>query len=90
MLWQRRYLAVAVLLTFLDGVVALKYGKAVWTAWSGDMWARGLLVLFAALGATSLAGVWAQAGPSFRLELRRAVLRRNSRAISPETRESDV
>ena len=89
-MWQRRYLAVAVLLTLLDGVVALKYGKAGWTAWSGDILARNLLVLFAALGATSLAGVWAQAGPGGRLELRQAVLRRNSRAISPETRESDV
>ena len=55
-----RFLIIAVLLTFLDLAVAVCYGWPVWTAWSGDILERGLLVLLAALGATSLANVWAQ------------------------------
>lgn len=90
MVWKRRCLAVAVLLTLLDGVVTVNYGKPLWTAWSGDILARSLLILFATLGATSLADVWAQAGPGFSFELRQAMLWRNSRTISPEMRESDV
>jgi hypothetical protein len=53
------YLIISVLLTVLDGAVLVCYGWPVWTAWSGDILERGLLVLLAALGATSLANVWA-------------------------------
>jgi hypothetical protein len=62
MRWRLNYLAIAVLLTVLDIVVTVYYGTAVWAAWSDDILARGLLLLFAALGATSLANVWVQAG----------------------------
>ena len=54
------YLIIAVLLTVLDGAVVVCYGWPVWTAWSEEIMGRGLLVLLAALGATSLANVWAQ------------------------------
>jgi len=59
-----RFLMIAVLLTFLDLAVVVCYGWPVWTTWSGDPWSRGILVLLAALGATSLANVWAQVIPS--------------------------
>ena len=55
------YLVIAVLLTILDAVVAVYYGIAIWKAWPGDIWDRGLLVLLASLGATSLVNVWVQA-----------------------------
>jgi hypothetical protein len=49
------------LLTFLNSVVTMYHTVAIWKAWPGDIWARGLLVLVAALGAISLANVWVQA-----------------------------
>ena len=55
-----RFLIIAALLTFLDLAVAVCYGWPVWTTWSGDPWNRGILVLLAALGAMSLANLWAQ------------------------------
>ena len=58
------YLIIAVLLTVLDGAVVVCSGWPVWTAWSGDILERGLLILLAALGATSLANVWAQVVPA--------------------------
>jgi hypothetical protein len=59
-----RFLIIAVLLTFLDLAVVVCYGWQVWTTWSGDPWIRGTLVLLVALGATSLANVWAQVVPA--------------------------
>jgi len=58
------YLIIAVLLTVLDGAVVVCYGWPVWTAWSEEIMGRGLLILLAALGATSLANVWAQVVPA--------------------------
>jgi len=60
------YLAIAVVLTVLDAVVTIYYGTAVWAAWSGDILAHGLLVLFAAVAATSLANIWVRVGYKFR------------------------
>jgi hypothetical protein len=57
---RSRYLIIAILLTALDVAVLVCYGWPVWTTRSGDPWSRGILVLLAALGATSLANVWAQ------------------------------
>ena len=57
---RSRFLIIAVLLTFLDLAVVVCFGWPVWTTWSGDPLSRGILVLLAALGATSLANVWAQ------------------------------
>ena len=58
-----RFLMIAILLTFLDLAVVVCYGWPVWTTWSGDPWSRGILILLPALGATSLANVWAQVVP---------------------------
>lgn len=54
-------LVIAVLLTFLNMAATVYSGVAVWNAWPGDIWDRGLLVLLAALGAASLVNVWVQA-----------------------------
>ena len=61
---RRGYLIIAALLTILDLAVVVCHGWPVWTTWSGDLWSRGLSVLLAALGATSLANVWAQVVPA--------------------------
>lgn len=55
------YFVIAVLLTILNAAVGAYCDAAIWKAWSGDIWGRGLLVLLAALGTTSLANVWVQA-----------------------------
>lgn len=60
------HLVISVVLTVLDAVVTLYYGTAAWAAWSGDILARGLLVLFVALAATSLANIWTGVGFRFR------------------------
>ena len=59
-----KFLIIALSLTFLDSAVVVCYGWPVWTTSSGDPWNRGILVLLAALGATSLANVWAQVVPA--------------------------
>jgi len=61
---RRGYLIIAALLTILDLAVVVCYSWPVWTTWSGDPWSRGILVLLAALGATSLGNVWAQVVPA--------------------------
>ena len=57
------YLMIAVPLTVLDGFVTVYYGWPMWRAWSGDRWSRGLLFTMVAMGAISLANLWAQAIP---------------------------
>ena len=58
-----KFLIIAVLLTFLDLAVVVCCDWPVWTTRSADLWSRGILFLLAALGATSLANVWAQVVP---------------------------
>ncbi len=58
---RTRRLAVAVSLTVLDAVVTLYYGSAVWRAFAGIIWSRLLLLLLAALWATSLLNLWVRA-----------------------------
>ena len=58
---RKAYFTIALLLTILDAVVVLRYGGAVWTAWSGVGWIRLRMLLLAALSATLLANVWTQA-----------------------------
>lgn len=58
---RTRRLAVAVSLTVLDAVVALHFGGVVWRAFAGIIWSRLLLLLLAALGATSLLNLWVRA-----------------------------
>ena len=55
------YFMIALLLTILNAAVTVYNGVAIWKAWPGDIWNRGLLVLLASLGATSLVNVWVQA-----------------------------
>ena len=91
--WRVSHLIIAVLLTVLDGIVAVYYGKAIWIAWSPDLPARGLLVFFAALEATSLANVWGQGGSGLRAlsESQNARPMRNVMPITAEARgQSDV
>lgn len=91
MRWRRNYLVIAVVLTVLDAVVTVDYGTAVWSAWSGDILAHGLLILFAAMGATSLANVWVQAGLNLRAGSEYAMLRRRTVLIPTEMRgQGDV
>ena len=59
-----KFLIIAALVTFLDLAVAVCHGWPAWTAWSGDILERGLLVLLTALGVTSVANVWAQVVPA--------------------------
>ena len=66
MRFRQNYLSIALLLTVLDAVVTVYYGAPAWAARSGDILARGLLVLLATMAATSLANVWVQAGSSMR------------------------
>jgi hypothetical protein len=61
---RARFLIIAVLLTVLDAAVVVWHCLPVWTAWSGDVWNRGLVVLLAALGTTSLANLWVQVVPA--------------------------
>jgi hypothetical protein len=55
------YFIIALLLTLLNAAVTMYSGVAIWKAWPGEIWDSGLLVLLAALGATSLVNVWVQA-----------------------------
>jgi hypothetical protein len=54
------YLVTAILLTALDLAVVVFQGWPVWTTGSSDFWNRGIFILLASLGATSLTNVWAQ------------------------------
>jgi hypothetical protein len=88
-----RFLIIAVLLTVLDLAVDISYGWPVWTERSGDVWNRWLAVLLAALGASSLANVWAQVVPARDIVLgdRCADGVQTAMAISQETRgQADV
>ena len=58
---RKAYLTIALLLTILEASWFCDYGGAIWTAWSGVVWIRLRMLLLAALSATSLANVWAQA-----------------------------
>lgn len=56
-----KYLSIAVALTALDLLVALRYGVAVWQAYSDLLPVRLLLLFFVAVWITSLADVWSRA-----------------------------
>lgn len=58
----RKYLATAVLQTGLGVAVVWRYGGAIWSAWSGIIWARLLLILLLTMMLTSLLRVWYRAG----------------------------
>jgi protein-S-isoprenylcysteine O-methyltransferase Ste14 len=50
---------IPVLLTVLDGLAALRYGREIWTVWSGIIWIRLLMCLLAGVWLASLVNVWA-------------------------------
>ena len=56
-----KYLPIAVALTALDLLVAIRYGEAVWQAYSDLLPVRLLLLFFVAVWITSLADVWNRA-----------------------------
>jgi hypothetical protein len=62
--WQVTYLIMTVLLTVLEGIVTVYFGKAISIAWTGDLPARGPLVFLAALEA---ANAWVQCGSCLRV-----------------------
>jgi hypothetical protein len=53
-----RFLIIAILLTIFDLAVVVCCDLPAWAS-SGDVWSRGVSTLLAALGATSIANVWA-------------------------------
>jgi hypothetical protein len=55
------YFMIALLLTLLNAVATVYCGVAIWKAWPGDIWGRGILAFLAVLGATSVANVWVHA-----------------------------
>ncbi len=84
-------LVIAALLTVLDAVEPVYYGAAVWSALSGGILARALLVLLAAMAATSLANVWLHAGLDLRAMSESAMLRWSTAPIPTEMRgQGDV
>ena len=81
---------IALLLTLLNAVPTVYYGVAIWKAWPGDIWGRGILVFLAVLGAKSVANVWVQAvlGSSGSLFGRTIELGQGATPIAAETRGS--
>jgi len=83
-----RYLLIAALSTILDAAVNVYSGMTIWKAWSEDIWGCGRIVFLAALGATSLANVWAQAvtGLSDSVKSRSSECEVGATPIPPEAR----
>ena len=44
------FFMIALLLTLLNAVPTVYYGVAIWKAWPGDIWGRGILVFLAVFG----------------------------------------
>jgi hypothetical protein len=85
---RTRYRMVALALTVIDAAVALRYGGAIWAAWSGDLWTRLVIFVLAGVWATTLAKVWAYAS-GFRCPARALPL--NSTSVRVEAQgEADV
>ncbi len=61
MVLQWKYLPIAVALTALGLLVAIRYGLAVWQAYSALLPVQLLLLFFVAVWITSLADVWSRA-----------------------------
>jgi hypothetical protein len=80
------YFITALLLTLLNAVVTMYSGVAIWKARPGDIWDSGLLVLLAALGATSLVDVWIQAISGISLGSRTSVRGRSAIPIPAQVR----
>ncbi len=61
-----KHFVIAITLTVLEFSVALRYGTAIWQAYSGVIWSRLLLLLLTAVWATSLAHLWSRAHREWR------------------------
>jgi len=59
-------LTIAVLMTIADAAIVLWCGGVIWQALSPIIWSRILILFLAALGALSLARIWARAIYSLR------------------------
>jgi hypothetical protein len=75
---RAKHFIIAVSVTVLDAAVVVHYGGVIWRTWSGIIWSRMLLLLLAALSATTLLDLWTRAY----YDLRYAVLARGLR-LSP-------
>jgi hypothetical protein len=58
---RTRCLTTAAFVTMLDAAVATHYGSLVWKVFSGIIWSKLLLLLLAAVWATTLLHVWVHA-----------------------------
>lgn len=83
---RTEYFIIALLLTLLNAAVTMYSGVAIWKAWPGDLWDSELLVLLAALGATSLVNVWIQAISGVSLGSRISVRGRSAIPIPAQVR----
>lgn len=85
-----RNFATAITLTILDLVVALRYGAAVWQAYSGVIWSRLLLLLFVAVWVTGLADLWSRTRGFSQNAPRKRRIRLSDIAPIAETERADV
>ena len=90
MAFKSKRFGIAVSLTVLDLVVALRYGPVVWRACAPIIWCRILLMLLFAVGLTSLARVWSRAGRTAAVATRPRRIRLSPIESSPETERADV
>ncbi len=82
--------AIAVTLTVLDFLVAVRYGTAVWQAYAGIIWCRLLLLLFVAVWVTCLADLWRRVGRTSREAPRHRRVRLSEIVNASETEGADV
>jgi hypothetical protein len=90
---RAKHFVIAVSLTVLDAVVAVHYGGVIWRTWSGIFWSKMLLLLLAALWATTLLDLWTRAYYDLRYAVRVRGMRLSpslGAAPSDLRRESDV
>jgi hypothetical protein len=79
-----RDVSIAIVLTVADAAAAICCGKILWPVLSGILWTRILIFLLAAVGALSLANIWARAIYSFRRRPRSGTMELSStKAIAP-------
>jgi hypothetical protein len=82
---RAKHFIIAVSLTVLDVVVVVRYGGVIWRVWSGIIWSNMLLLLLAALWATTLLDLWARACRNLRYTLRVRGLRLSSSLLTTPT-----
>ena len=58
---QAKHFAIAIAITVLDVVMAVRYGTVIWLAWSWNIWYREVFLLATCSWAGSLGDIWAHA-----------------------------